>query len=367
MSLGPREKLELFGPEKLSNSELLAILMRTGTQRLHVLDAAAEVMRASGSVHSLEEMALEELAHLPGVGRVKACQIKAALELGRRNGNTNGNTSALRLVPAEKRHRISFGWYGGKFSHLTWLLPLLPQCHHYCEPFGGSAAVLINREPSPVETYNDLDGEVVNFFRVLRDQGDKLVRAIGLTPFAREEFAHAIEGFDRKPGSDLERARQFFVRARQVRTGLAQTASIGRWANCKDTSRAGMSGAVSRWLGSVEGLSAIATRLLRVQIENRPALDVIHLYDSAGTLFYCDPPYPHESRSDKNAYGYEMEDKEHEELAAVLHRMKGKVAVSGYRCEFMDRFYADWRCIEAPAKLCHSSKQPRKEALWVNY
>ncbi|MGH7226409.1 MAG: DNA adenine methylase, partial [Gemmataceae bacterium] len=68
---------------------------------------------------------------------------------------------------------IPFGWYGGKFSHLAWLLPLLPKCHHYCEPFAGSAAVLLNRPPSPIETYNDLDGEVVNFFRVLREAKDK--------------------------------------------------------------------------------------------------------------------------------------------------------------------------------------------------
>lgn len=88
---------------------------------------------------------------------------------------------------------IPFGWYGGKFSHLAWLLPLLPKCHHYCEPFGGSGAVLLNRPPSPIETYNDLDGEVVNFFRVLRDEKEKLVEAIGLTPFSREEFALACK------------------------------------------------------------------------------------------------------------------------------------------------------------------------------
>lgn len=84
---------------------------------------------------------------------------------------------------------IPFGWYGGKFSHLAWLLPWLPECHHYCEPFAGSGAVLLNRAPSPIETYNDLDGEVVNFFRVLRDEKEKLVEAIGLTPYSREEFA----------------------------------------------------------------------------------------------------------------------------------------------------------------------------------
>ncbi|MDO8637916.1 MAG: DNA adenine methylase, partial [Dehalococcoidia bacterium] len=129
---------------------------------------------------------------------------------------------------------ICFGWYGGKFSHLNWLLPLLPRTNHYCEVFAGSAAVLLNREPSPVETYNDIDGEVANFFRVLRDNKDELIYAIGLTPFSREEFKLALS--NHKDGlADVERARRFFVRARQVRTGLAQTASIGRWANCKNT------------------------------------------------------------------------------------------------------------------------------------
>ena len=168
---------------------------------------------------------------------------------------------------------IAFGWYGGKYSHLDWLLPLLPPAIHFCDVFGGSAAVIINREPSLVETYNDIDGEVVNFFRVLRNQKEALTEAIGLTPFSREELALACSHLDGL--TDLERARRFFVRARQVRTGLAQTASAGRWAHCVLTSRAGMAGAVSRWLGSIEDLSLIAQRLLRVQIENAPALEVI--------------------------------------------------------------------------------------------
>ncbi len=261
---------------------------------------------------------------------------------------------------------IAFGWYGGKFNHLNWLLPLLPQTTHYCEPFAGSAAVLLNREPSPVETYNDIDGEVVNFFRVLRDQPEVLIRAIGLTPFSREELRIAVEESTDKL-SQLERARRFFVRARQVRTGLAQTASAGRWAHCKLTSRAGMAGAVSRWLGSVDGLSEIAQRLLRVQIENAPAIEVIQRYDSEETLFYCDPPYPHDSRGDIHAYRYEMTDNDHRELAEVLHNVKGKVALSGYRCELLDKLYKDWNRIESPSKQCLSVKQPRTEILWTNY
>jgi len=272
-------------------------------------------------------------------------------------------------VPSKRKGRnlICFGWYGGKYSHLSWLLPHLPEAHHYCEPFAGSGAVLLNRPPSPVETYNDIDGEVVNFFRVLREQKEQLIEAIGLTPFAREEFFDAINTNNELDIPPLERARRFFVRARQVRTGLAQTASLGRWANCKDTSRAGMSGVVSRWLGSVEMLPEIALRLIRVQIENRPATEIIRLYDSKKTFFYCDPPYPHESRTDSKAYGFEMDEKQHIELAKVLNSIKGRAAVSGYRCPLMDKLYKNWKCVEAPEKMCHSSKALRTEALWMNY
>jgi len=270
------------------------------------------------------------------------------------------------VPPQQKKKLIAFGWYGGKFSHLNWLLPLLPECHHYCEPFSGSAAVLLNREPSPVETYNDIDGEVANFFRVLREKTGELIKQIGLTPFSREEFYKAVST-DEASCTQLERARRFFVRARQVRTGLAQTASLGRWANCKNTSRAGMSGVVSRWLGSVDMLPFIAERLLRVQIENRPATEVIELYDDPKALFYCDPPYPHASRGDAKAYGFELSDEEHAKLARTLRKVRGKVAISGYRCDLMDSFYKGWRRVEAPQKLCHSIKKARQEALWMNY
>ncbi len=261
---------------------------------------------------------------------------------------------------------IAFGWYGGKFSHLDWLLPLLPQTKHYCEPYGGSAAVLINREPSPIETYNDLDGELVNFFRVLREQKETLIEAIGLTPFSREEFEISLQEPDTNT-TELERARRFFVRARQVRTGLAQTASSGRWAHCRLTSRAGMAGAVSRWLGSVEGLSEIVQRLLRVQIENDDAIEVIRRYDSPETTFYCDPPYLHESRGDSKAYKYEMTNDHHQQLAEILQSVQGKVAISGYASKLMDKLYDGWYVTTAPSKHAHSIKQPRQEILWTNY
>ena len=271
-------------------------------------------------------------------------------------------------ISVRRRKKIAFGWYGGKFSHLDWLLPLLPDCPYYCEPFAGSAAVLLNRAPASVETYNDIDGEVANFFRVLRDNADELVRAIALTPFSREEYFTAIYG-ETENISALEQARRFYVRARQTRTGLAQTASLGRWANCKNTSRSGMSGVVSRWLGGVDTLDVIAERLLRVQIENRPAVDVITLYDSAETLFYCDPPYLHETRGDSNAYAYEMDEAQHREFAEVINHCKGFAAVSGYDHPIMDELFGKRKWIKSfeQAKPIHSTKDLRQEVLWTNY
>ncbi len=193
-----------------------------------------------------------------------------------------------------------------------------------------------------------------------------MIRRIALTPFSREEFYIAIYETQENI-SDIERARRFYIRARQARIGLAQSATLGRWANCVLTSRAGMSGVVSRWFGGIDDLQHIADRLLRVQIENRPALDVIRTYDSPETLFYCDPPYVHESRGDKNAYAYEMDEEAHRELAVLLYRVKGKVALSGYKCELMDELYGGWRRVDARSKKCHSSKDLRQESLWMNY
>ncbi len=275
-----------------------------------------------------------------------------------------------RISPGKHRtgKKIAFGWYGGKFSHLDFLLPCLPNdARHFCDVFGGSAAVLINRAPAPVETYNDLDSELVNFFATLRhcDMGEQLLREIALTPFSREELALACtpeEGL-----GPVERARRFYVRARQTRTGLAQTSSTGRWAHCILTSRSGMAGAVSRWIGSIDGLPPIIDRLMRVQIDNAPALEVIERYDTPDTLFYLDPPYVHESRGDKNAYFGEMSDADHKALARLLHNIKGRAAISGYRSDLYDSIYADWHRIDAPEKICHSVRQPRQESLWMNY
>jgi DNA adenine methylase len=281
-------------------------------------------------------------------------QLQSLLVAEMRNKNKSGKILAIR-------------WYGGKFSHLDWLLPLLPRCQHFCEPFGGSAAVLLNRDPAPVETYNDIDGDLVNFFRVLRDKPEELIEKLVLTPFSREEFRAAYQMRGRADLPDVERARLFFVRAEQVRIGLAQTSTAGRWAWCKLTSRRGMSGSISRWLNRIDALWAVSERLRRVQIENRDAIELIEQYDSPETLFYVDPPYPHEARGDVHSYAYELTEAEHEKLASVLHSVRGKVALSGYRSPLTDRLYRDWTRIDAPQAIIHSVKKPRTESVWINY
>ncbi|MCY3679618.1 MAG: DNA adenine methylase, partial [Gemmatimonadetes bacterium] len=117
----------------------------------------------------------------------------------------------------------------------------------------------------------------------------------------------------------------------------------------------------------VEGLSEIVQRLQRVQIENAPAVEVIQRYDTADTVFYVDPPYVHSARGDSAAYGYEMTDEDHESLATVLKRVRGRVVLSGYQTSLYDRLYENWRRIDAEEHNCRSVRKSRQESVWMNF
>lgn len=282
-------------------------------------------------------------------------------------------------TPAEAMRRFSaFAWYGGKGSHLSWLLPLLPPCVHFVDVFGGSAAVIMNRQPSQIETYNDIDNELVNFFKVLREQPDELMRQLTLTPFSREErrAAFLARKESNKGASDLERARRFFVLARQTRSGMAQNtldSVLNSWKWTRDSIQRGMSSQVSQWQTGIDGLAAVAARFRTIQIESYPALEVIRLYDSPGTLFYCDPPYVHDTRSkgDEDVYNVEMSNDDHRALAAALQGIKGRAAVSGYPCELYEELYEKngWHYFDMPAMSKDGKGQAaeRVERLWTNY
>lgn len=268
-----------------------------------------------------------------------------------------------------RRNPSPIPWYGGKSTHLKWLLPLLPECKHYVEPYSGSAVVLLNRDPSPIETINDINGEVVNFFRILRDRPEELIGAIQLTPFSREEFALARFADDHP--DDLERARRFCVLCQQSYGAVGLQATICHWSTSITYSQRHIAQNVAKILSKNEALDYTARRLLNVQIENRPAIEIIKKYDTHDTLFYCDPPYIHATRYMRHHYVDEMGDAEHIELADLLNRVKGKVALSGYENELYDDLYPapKWRKYMAEERVtaAANNRSKRREILWMNY
>ena len=267
-----------------------------------------------------------------------------------------------------KTNKIPFRWMGSKAKLLPFILSYLPDdAVHFCDVFGGSGAILLNRNPAPLETLNDIDGDVVNFFRVLREDADILVKKIRLTPYSRKEYETACR--HESNGDPIEDARMFFVRSNQ---SFLPRNGIGYWRNCTDTSHVR-----SKDIASItERLHAVAERLGHVQIENKPALDVLSMYDGKDTLFYLDPPYLGDSRESHMAtrkmYEHEMKSEEqHRMLAEACAKLRGRVAVSGYRSELYDDLYSGWRRVDAvaarPASSITKKKKMKQECLWTNY
>lgn len=214
-------------------------------------------------------------------------------------------------------------WAGGKGKQLTDLLPLIPQSRIYCEPFGGGASVLLNRQRSPVEVYNDLDGALVNLFTVMRDteQFAEFRRLIDLVPYSRDEFVAALSFAD--VVDPVRRAVAFYTMVNQSISGK-RLARAGDWARGRNDNLA------ERWFQRHEKLTAIHNRVRHVQIEARDALDILQEWDTPDTTFYCDPPYILDTRTKRKYYAIEPGDEYHLELVDVLLNVKGMVVLSGY-------------------------------------
>ena len=265
---------------------------------------------------------------------------------------------------------------GGKFYSVKWLLPLLPPCIHFIDLFGGSGVVLFSRDRSPLETYNDLDGNLVNFFRVLRDHRDELLYRLSLTPHSREELTYAVIDRDTPIEDQIERARQFFVLAVQVIGARAQTTTVGSWGWRSHFQRKFHFGE-----GRAKKLIEVAHRLYHVQIENSPATTILKKKLPDETLVYADPPYVQDTRNSKKIYATEMSDDDHRELAELLNRLNCKVAISGYDSQLYAELYPapKWQRHISLAKVAPSSNSNKKfgeakgeetkrvEVLWTNY
>lgn len=217
-------------------------------------------------------------------------------------------------------------WAGGKGKQLDYLLPLIPVTRLYVEPFGGGGSVLLNRPISEIEVYNDLDGELVNLFEVLRgdDSYRSFRRRVAFLPYSRAEFERSLAGVRAGITVDpVERAVQFYTVLNQSVSGK-RLASNGDWSRNRTVNNA------DRWFVRQEGLAAVHERVRNVQLENRDALDIIRQWDSDDTTFYLDPPYVLETRGRNRYYAVEPGDDFHRELVDVLVGVKGAAVLSGY-------------------------------------
>lgn len=255
-------------------------------------------------------------------------------------------------------------WHGGKHYLCHRIIELFPPHYTYVEPFGGGASVLLNKEPSPVEIYNDLDHSITRLFRVIRDDPDRFQKLLALTPYSEVEFAGDLPATT----DETELARRDFVRWRMSLGGRGKAFSY-----TKHRVRRGMADVVSGYLSIIdEVLPQIVDRLRSVQIVERTAMEVIRIWDSPETLFYCDPPYVHSTRNKRtlDAYGVEMTETDHRELADVLRKSAGRVILSGYPSPLYDELYGDWPhrdCDVANHASGTATKSRMTERLWFNW
>lgn len=251
-------------------------------------------------------------------------------------------------------------WFGGKSALAERICQVFPSHKTYCEPFGGSMAVLLAKEPSPVEIYNDADEGLVNLFRVVRDpqQMERLRAALISTPYSRAEFDAAKE-----PAADpVEAARRFMIRQRQSYSGVNRV-----WGFVVDDGH-GKASTIQRWEKGIAVLPEVCQRIRDVQIEREDWRAVLNRYDRKETLFYLDPPYVPSTRID-GKYTHELTLEDHRELVAALLALKGKSILSGYYHDcYKPLEEAGWQRLEwdVPCMVVPKNKSRRTECLWLS-
>lgn len=246
---------------------------------------------------------------------------------------------------------------GAKWGMAAEIVALVPPHRSYLEPFFGSGAVLFNKPPSAIETVNDIDGDITNFFKVLREQPERLAQAITLTPYSRDVFNDAYKN---RGTEEFDRAYRFAIRSKMGH-GFKTYQNPGFMIDVYARER---SYCVSCWNRLPKDIIAAADRLKGVQIENRPALDIIRRFNFDNVLIYADPPYLLDTRGGKQ-YRYEMTEQDHLDLLAVLLQHKGSVILSGYPSEMYDRELRGWSRIAR--KSYNQNADQRTEVLWCNF
>lgn len=259
-------------------------------------------------------------------------------------------------------------WHGGKWRLAPWIVSHFPPHRLYVEPFGGAASVLLRKQRSYAEVYNDLDGGVVNLFRVLRDDSaaGRLIELLRLTPFARAEFVGAYQDSD----DPIEAARRLVVRS-FMGFGSDGHNAARRTGFRANSNRSGTTPAHD-WSHYPDELLAIVERLAGVVIECRDAMEICATFDGAFTLHYLDPPYMPETRSQKSrrgklryhAYAHEMTAADHAVFLGKARELRGYVVISGYPSALYDEALAGWA--RFATQTFADGARPRTECLWLN-
>ena len=269
-------------------------------------------------------------------------------------------TAELNLVT-----RPPLRYYGGKFRIAPWIISQLPEHRTYVEVFGGAAGVLLRKPRSRVEVYNDLDSQVFNYFKVLRDSKLRLELAalVELTPFSREEFDLTYE----RCSDPVEQARRFVTRCYFGHGTCSIDPNDSNGFRSCDI-RAGKSYA-REWTGIPAAIIAAGERLQGVTIENLDFRKLIPKFDDASTVFFVDPPYPMSTRAaGGKGYVHEMTDSDHRQLAWILKNVKAKVLITSYPNALYDLLYADWRREEKKATANGQvGSVSRVEYMWMNF
>lgn len=249
-------------------------------------------------------------------------------------------------------------YHGGKWMLAPWIISNLPPHRVYVEPFGGAASILLRKHRSYAEVYNDLDCEIANVFRVLRNEteGMELQRQLRLTPFARCEFAQAYEPSD----CPIERARRTIIKSFM---GFGSD-GINNPTGFRNNARRSGTTPAHDWVNYGDCVDSFVARLQGVVIESRDAIDLVRQMDGDGVLFYVDPPYVMETREGRARYKLEMSNEQHVELSNLLHSVKGNVVLSGYDCELYQSLYSDWPYVQRDAMA--DGARRRVETLWFS-
>lgn len=254
-------------------------------------------------------------------------------------------------------------YHGGKWKLAPWIISQMPPHRIYVEPFGGGGSVLLRKDRSYAEVYNDRWDTVVNVFRVMRDpeKAGRLKTQLEMTPFSRTEFMEASE-----PTTDeVESARRTILRSF---AGFGSSSTNGSFSTGfrANSNRSGTTPAHD-WQNYPTCIAGYVDRLRGVIVENKDAFEVIEQHDSPGTLFFVDPPYVHSTRNMQRgnaAYACEMSDDDHRRLAALLRQVRGMVMLCGYDCELYRELFADWERIDR--ETLADGARPRTESLWFN-